>query len=67
MHIHVLKVCCVESLSSFGLKIINFKSCSKIRPKSLYYSTGSLSKIENKRIITLKNSDEYTCTCSRLL
>ena len=28
--------------------LMNFKSCSKIRPKSLYYSTGSLAKFHQK-------------------
>ena len=27
---------------------INFKSCSKIGPKTLYYSTGSLAKFHQK-------------------
>ena len=26
----------------------NFKSCSKIRPKTMYYSTGSLAKFRQK-------------------
>ena len=26
----------------------NFKSCSKIRPKALYYNTGSLAKFRQK-------------------
>ena len=44
-------LCCVESLSRFRSKLdffMNFLSCSKIRPKTLYYSTGSLAKFHQK-------------------
>ena len=44
-------LCCVESLSSFQSKLDFlqiFKVAKKIRPMSLYYSTGSLAKFHQK-------------------
>ena len=50
MHIHVLIMC--RKFELIPIKIgffMNFKSYSKIRPKSLYYySTGSLAKFWQK-------------------
>ena len=49
MHIHVLKLC--RNFEPIPIKIgffMNFKSCSKIRAKTLYYSTGSSAKFHQK-------------------
>ena len=49
IHIHVLMLC--RKFELIPIKIgffTNFKSCSKIGPKSLYYSTGSLAKFHQK-------------------
>ena len=49
IRIHVLMLCRNFELISikFGF-FTNFLSCSKIRSKSLYYSTGSLAKFRQK-------------------
>ena len=49
IHVHVLMLC--RKFELIPIKIgffTNFKSCSKIGPKSLYYSTGSLAKFHQK-------------------
>ena len=49
IHIHVLMLC--RKFEVIPIKIgffTNFSSCSKIRSKTLYYSTGSLAKFHEK-------------------
>ena len=49
IHIHVLMLC--RKFELIPIKIgfyINFSSCSKIWPKTLYYNTGSLAKFHQK-------------------
>ena len=51
MHIHVLML--HRNFELIPIKIgffMNFKSCSKIRPKSLYYSTVTLAKFDQKSL-----------------
>ena len=67
IHIHVLMLFMKLELIliKFGF-FTNFLSCSKIRSKSLYYSTGTgqiSSKIESREFsIFIIFSDTYTCT-----
>ena len=49
MHIHVFMLC--RKFQLIRIKIgffTNFQSCSKIGPKTLYYSTGPLAKFHQK-------------------
>ena len=49
IHIHVLMLCRKFELIPIKIEFFTiFKSCSKIGPKSLYYSTGSLAKFHQK-------------------
>ena len=51
MHLHVLMLC--RKFEQIPIKIgffTNFQNCSKIGPKTLYYSTGSLAKFRQKWI-----------------
>ena len=49
IHIHVLMLCRKFELILIKIRfLMNFKSCSKIRPKTIYYSTGSLTKFCEK-------------------
>ena len=42
---------------------MNFLICSKIGPKTLYYSTGYFVKIDKERILHFYNfSDTHTCS-----
>ena len=68
IHIHVLMLS--RKFELIPIKIgffINFQSCSKIWSKTLYYSTGSLTKFhqkwqgENSPFLYFF-SDAYTCT-----
>ena len=68
MHLHVLMLC--RKFELIPIKIgffMNFKSYSKIGPKTMYYSTWSLAKFYQKwlgeNFPYLKFfSDAYTCT-----
>ena len=46
VHVHIL-VLCRDFLIEIGF-FMNFSSCSKIRPKTMYYSTWSLAKFHQK-------------------
>ena len=49
IHIHVLMLCIKFELIPIKLGFFtNFLSCSKIRSKSLYSSTGTLAKFHEK-------------------
>ena len=49
MHIHVLMLCRKFELILINIGFFtNFQSCSKIRPKMLYYSTVTLAKFHQK-------------------
>ena len=49
IHIHVLKFCRKFVLIPIKIRFFtNFLNCSKIGPKSLYYSTWSLAKFHQK-------------------
>ena len=49
MHIHVFMLCRKFELILIKIGFFtNFQRCSKIGPKSLYYSTGSLAKFHQK-------------------
>ena len=49
IHVHVLMLCIKFELIPIKIGFLkNFQSCSKIGPKSLYCSTGSLAKFHQK-------------------
>ena len=49
IHIHVLMLCRKFQLIPIKIRFFrNFQCCSKIRPKTMYYSTGTLAKVHQK-------------------